>query len=99
MDRLDLKYVTTQACIIDFGESYEISTPPESLGIPLGYRAPKLFFDGKCGIAPDLWALACTIYELRSKRVLFENWDNEDDMVLLQIVRLLGKPPERRWGS
>ncbi|MBE3048438.1 hypothetical protein IMZ48_39235, partial [Candidatus Bathyarchaeota archaeon] len=29
--------ITIKACITDFGESYEISSPPHNLGIPRAY--------------------------------------------------------------
>lgn len=99
LEALDSRHFAEQACIIDFGESYDISKPPENLGIPLGYRSPELIFEEQCSVASDIWALACTIYELRSMRRLFENWDDEDDQVILQMVRLMGKLPEPRWSS
>jgi serine/threonine-protein kinase SRPK3 len=99
LEKLDPKYCTYQVCIIDFGESYTTSNPPESLGIPPGYCLPELIFDSSIDIGCDIWALACTIYELRSMSRLFKTWSGDDDEVMLQMVRLLGKLPEPWWTS
>jgi serine/threonine-protein kinase SRPK3 len=99
LEALDPKHLTDQACIIDFGESYDSSSPPEALGIPLGYCSPELIFDGSVGVGTDIWALACTIYELRSMGRLVETFDGDDDEVILQMVKLLGKLPEPWWTS
>ncbi|RDL32476.1 uncharacterized protein BP5553_08932 [Venustampulla echinocandica] len=97
LEALDPRHLIDLACIIDFGESYDSSSPPEGLGIPPGCCSPELIFDSLVGIASDIWALACTIYELRSMSRLCETWDGDDDEVILQIVRLLGKLPEPWW--
>ena len=73
LEALSPKNLTDQICIIDFGESYDPSTPPEGLGTPLAYCSPELIFDSSVGIAADIWALACTIYELRSMASLYES--------------------------
>jgi serine/threonine-protein kinase SRPK3 len=64
------------------------------LGIPPDYCSPELIFDGSVGVGTDIWALACTIYELRSMGRLFETFNGDDDGVILQMVKLLGKLPE-----
>ncbi|RDL35771.1 uncharacterized protein BP5553_06383 [Venustampulla echinocandica] len=93
------QYLTDQICIIDFGESYDSSAPPQELGIPLSYCAPEIIFHNPAGPASDIWALACTLYEIRScKQVLYAGFGEEDD-VLLQMVQLFGKLPEPWWSS
>jgi len=93
------RYLTDQVCIIDFGESYDFSSPPQELGIPLLYCAPELIFHNPAGPASDVWALACTLYEIRScKRLLYAGFGEEDD-VLMQLVQLFGKLPEPWWSS
>lgn len=42
MSYLDHKYLTEQICVIDFGESFPISSPPRDLGIPENYLPPEL---------------------------------------------------------
>ncbi len=99
LEGLDAQYLTDQACIIDFGESYDMSSPPSGLGTPEAYRSPELIFDNSVGIGCDIWAFACTLYEIRSRRSLFETYDGTDDDVLSYMVRLLGKLPEPWWSS
>jgi serine/threonine-protein kinase SRPK3 len=56
-------------------------------------------FDNLTGIGCDIWAFACTLYEIRSRRMIFETYDGTDDDVLSYIVRLLGKLPEPWWSA
>jgi serine/threonine protein kinase len=60
-------YVSNNIAVIDFGESFFASAPPEQTGIPPHYGAPETFLDkcGDLGFASDLWALACTICYVR----------------------------------
>jgi hypothetical protein len=66
LDRLDGRFISDQVSIIDFGESYDMHSPPEDLGITASFRSPELLFDNTIGVGCDLWALACTIYEVRT---------------------------------
>jgi len=99
LEQLYVRYLTDQVCIIDFGESYHTSSPPKGLGIPSPYCSPELIFDSSVGIGCDIWALACTIYEIRSMRTLFECYNGSDDEVILKIVKLLGRLPKPWWSS
>lgn len=92
-DEIDSRYVTDQIRIIDFGESYEPSNPPEDLGIPMGYLPPETIIDNTMGIASDLWALACTLFEIRSGNTLFEMCLATKYDIVQQIVKLLGTLP------
>lgn len=53
--------VTDDIAVVDFGEAYEPSDPPTFLGIPAGFAAPEVVFDGGFGLGTDIWALICTI--------------------------------------
>ncbi|KAG4430751.1 hypothetical protein IFR05_013772 [Cadophora sp. M221] len=99
LDQLDARFISDQVSIIDFGESYHMSCPPEDLGITASFRAPELLFGNTIGVGCDLWALACTIYEVRTMTPLFENFMDDDDEVIMQMVPLLGKLPEPWWSS
>ncbi|KAH8587070.1 kinase-like domain-containing protein [Bisporella sp. PMI_857] len=99
LDRLDARFISDQVSIVDFGESYDMHSPPEDLGIAASFRSPELLFDNTIGVGCDLWALACTIYEVRTRSPLFENFMDDDDEVIAQMVPLLGKAPEPWWSS
>ena len=70
------KYATDDIGIIDFGDAYAPSptkaslktlTIPKALSIPRAYAAPEAAFDvpGRFGKGTDVWALACTLMEVR----------------------------------
>lgn len=54
IESLNAHYITDKAYIIDFGESYDMSSPPEGLGTPAAYRSPELIFDNIVCIGCDL---------------------------------------------
>jgi hypothetical protein len=49
--------VDEKACVIDFGESFEVSAPTPDLGIPQVYCSPEYTLEGTVGIECDIWAL------------------------------------------
>ena len=53
--------------------------------------------DSTVGVGSDLWALSCTIFEIRTGRRLFDTMDGDVDDMLYTIVLLLGKLPEPWW--
>ena len=91
--------VTNKACITDFGESYKVSSPPLELGIPRAYASPEHDLEQKAGIPSDLWALACTIFEVRTQGKLFAMFEDELDEHLFIITTVLGKLPEPWWSE
>ena len=50
---VDSQFMTNEACVIDFGESFEVSSPPEDLGIPQSYCSPELVLDKIAGVGSD----------------------------------------------
>ncbi|KAG8164008.1 hypothetical protein KVR01_005926 [Diaporthe batatas] len=60
-------YVSDEIAVIDFGESFLASNAPESTGIPHSYCAPEGFFENSYnfGFGSDIWALGCSIFEIR----------------------------------
>lgn len=97
--KVGIHRITSQPCLIDLGESFRTSSPPADLGTPRPYRSPELMLDQKPGVASDLWALACTIFEIRTGRKLFSAFDNDDDEYVDAIVTILGVMPEPWWSS
>jgi serine/threonine protein kinase len=49
--------------------------------------------------AADVWALACTIFELRAATPLFDSFFASPDQLLRQVVQTLGRLPERWWRA
>lgn len=97
--KVDSRFITDEACIIDFGESFDISNPPDDLGIPQMYCSPELVLDKVAGVGSDIWALGCTIFEIRTGRRLFDNFDDDVDEHMFSMALLLGKLPEPWWTT
>ncbi|KXX74462.1 Serine/threonine-protein kinase AFC3 [Madurella mycetomatis] len=72
--------------------------PPEDLGIPGPYRSPGLILESAAGFPSDLWALGCTLFEIRTGRKLFSSFDDDDDEYLDGMSQILGELPEP-WRS
>jgi serine/threonine-protein kinase SRPK3 len=68
------------------------------LGIPASYSSPELLFERDTGQPSDLWALACTIFEIVTGRKLFPDMFGDGEDVILQWVQLLGPTPDPWWG-
>ncbi|KAF5379755.1 hypothetical protein D9615_005742 [Tricholomella constricta] len=83
--------------ITDFGESFLKTEPPKSLNTPTAYAAPEILFSDIISPKVDVWALACTIYEVLGNHKLLESFFMEIDEVLVEMVRTFGKLPERWW--
>ena len=73
--------------------------PSEELGTPEIYRSPELLLDKTAGFGSDLWALGCTLFEIRTGGQLFNTMDVDADDALYNIVLLLGKLPEPWWTT
>ncbi|KAK9770836.1 putative Protein kinase domain-containing protein [Seiridium cardinale] len=58
--------VSDNLAVVDFGEAFEISSPPKTLGIPRAYAAPEVLFDGVPGCGTDIWSLAISLMEMRT---------------------------------
>ncbi len=91
------KLTTGSACLTDFGESFQMATPPTDLGTPQVYCAPEQILEQKISKGCDLWALGCTLFEIRTGRKLFDTFDDDADEYLCKVASLLGKYPEPWW--
>lgn len=101
--KVDRAYFTNEPQINDLGEAFQVESPPDYVGIPPPYRSPELFLEknytSSTALHSDLWALGCTIFELRTGRQLFNCFDDDDDEFLIAMARILGKMPEPWWSS
>ncbi|KAM0558376.1 hypothetical protein ACHAPJ_005070 [Fusarium lateritium] len=98
-ENVSTDYISRQSCLVDFGESFVVTNPPEYIGIPGSYRAPELILENSIGCAADLWALGCTLFEIRTGRGLYKPFDDDDDSYLIAMVEVLGILPEPWWSS
>jgi serine/threonine-protein kinase SRPK3 len=87
--------------LIDFGQSFFADHPPPNYApaTPLHYLCPEAFFESRTSFASDIWALGCTIFEIRAGSPLFDPFLGSDTLILKQIVEVLGKLPEPWWSS
>ncbi|KAH8164012.1 hypothetical protein CIB48_g4241 [Xylaria polymorpha] len=61
------EYISDDVAIVDFGEAFEKSQPPKSLGIPRSYAAPEVTYGSmQLGMGCDIWSLAYTIMQTRT---------------------------------
>ena len=97
--RLDGSVIDGSALLADYGESFFAGDPPTSLGIPMPFFPPELFFDDPPNItsAVDIWAWACSICVLRTGVSLFYPAFNPKDDILRDMVATLGKLPDQWW--
>ncbi|KAL9126699.1 MAG: hypothetical protein Q9175_007877 [Cornicularia normoerica] len=92
---VDLEYISEQVLLIDLGEAFhELSPPANGVGTPVSYCSPELILESKASRTSDIWALACTIFEIRSGFPLFESFVGSSTEILEEISRILGMPPE-----
>ena len=87
--------------LVDFGQSFLADSPSPNYepATPLHYLSPEAFFDSKIGLASDVWALACLIFEIRAGWQLFDSFFNSDALVLKRMVETMGRFPDPWWGS
>ena len=83
--------------IIDFGEASFLMEERKTLRTPMILQAPEAFFGESVGGPADIWAFACTVFDIFGKRSLFETFMPDKDSVLLEMVSALGMPPKRWW--
>lgn len=92
-------FMTNTACVTDFGECYEVTAPAPDLGMPQIYCSPEYALEGNVGVSCDVWALGCTLFEIRTGRKLFNTYDDDVDEYLFTLATVLGKLPEPWWSE
>lgn len=81
--------------MIDFGEYFNASNPPEDFGTPGYYRSPELLLDYKLDIqSDDVWGLGCTFFEIRTGRKYFDSFGDDKDEYLEDMCLVFGRLPE-----
>ncbi|KAK2589943.1 hypothetical protein QQS21_012377 [Conoideocrella luteorostrata] len=92
--------VTSDVTIVDFDQSFPISSPPkELLGTPIDFLAPEVAVSLAASPASDVWALGCCIFRLRSGDGPFSNpfeVTSPADLISY-ITHTLGKDMPHEW--
>lgn len=68
----DLGLILPRAVIIDFGQAVKTAVEQPPFGIPTDCAAPEVIWKRSGGREVDTWSLACTLYEVRVGKHLFE---------------------------
>lgn len=102
-EEVDPSHFSNETCVVDLGEAFKVNNPPSDIGIPQPYRSPELLLEKSgptiVGFGCDLWALGCTLFEIRTGRKLFNLFDDDDDSYLDAMVSILGRMPEPWWST
>ncbi|KAI0197569.1 kinase-like domain-containing protein [Astrocystis sublimbata] len=88
--------ISDNVAIVDFGEAFETSHPPKTLGIPDCYAAPEIVFGDDSvplGIGCDLWSLASIIYFTRTGGFYYTGGIQTWYYALMWMERLAGAIP------
>ena len=92
-------YVVPEIGIVDFGESFHISNPPQFCGIPPGYKAPEIVLGCNPGFGMDIWALVCLIGEVRHRNLPTCSSSSVLDLVMEweELIGPLPEPLRAKW--
>ncbi|KAI9716952.1 MAG: hypothetical protein M1835_004154, partial [Candelina submexicana] len=85
--------------ISDFGHAYKLTNPPNMVPIEREYCAPEIELESKPGAPADVWALACTVYEILGSHSLFLSCGEYQEDVFEDIADALGIFPDTWWKS
>ena len=55
--------------------------------------------DKVVGVGSDIWALGCTLFEIRTGRKIFDTFDDDQDEYLCKLAMMVGKLPEPWWST
>lgn len=89
----------TQIRIIDFGQAFFKDRPPPSLGVPIDFFPPELCSGYLPSAQSDVWQLACVLYQIHTKKVLFPTVFRIFEILIGTIVNYLGPIPQHWKGK
>jgi serine/threonine-protein kinase SRPK3 len=100
MKEVQSRWLSDQIIIIDFGIAFLQEQSSPDIGTPKIYCAPEFLFGEARSVSSDIWALGCTLFEIRTGTSLFRYKGRPSrDQTLIAMVRLLGDLPERWWSE
>ena len=97
---LDSNFISSNTILVDFDQSFPISSPPKKmLGTPAEFLAPEVAVGLPPGPASDVWALGCCLFRLRGGLGPFSAFEVDCPVELVRIVeQTLGDRPAE-WGD
>jgi serine/threonine-protein kinase SRPK3 len=99
MKDVDPQWLSDQIMIIDFGIAFLQEQSSTVIGTPKIYWAPEFLFDEARSVSSDIWALGCTLFEIRTGGSLFQYKSRPSrDQILIAMVKTLGILPEKWWS-
>jgi len=100
MKEVDPKLLSDQIMIIDFGIAFLQDQSSPSIGTPKSYCAPEFLFNDGRSVSSDIWALGCTIFEIRTGCYLFRyKGAPSRNQSLIAMIKVLGTLPEFWWDK
>jgi serine/threonine-protein kinase SRPK3 len=98
MKLVDPQWLSDQIIIIDFGIAFLEEQSSNDIGTPKAYCAPEFNFHSLRSRSSDIWALGCTIFEIRTGTSLFRyRGAPTRDQILISMVQVLGTLPDIWW--
>ncbi|KAI0900073.1 kinase-like domain-containing protein [Annulohypoxylon nitens] len=100
LDKLQRKCRTGRVVITDFNDSFRSSDPPTFPKWNRQYAAPELLFTKTLSGPPqDIWALACTIFEIKLRTPLFSEYQDYTSLIHQMEVWFGPLPAEYRQSA
>ncbi|KAI9670219.1 MAG: hypothetical protein M1831_006433 [Alyxoria varia] len=84
--------------LCDFGEAFQFRNPPKDVRTPLIFRAPEVLLGSTCDSRMDIWALACTFFELVTGQPPFDNLMPDKSRLIQEWMATFGDLPAE-WGA
>ncbi|KAI1086376.1 kinase-like domain-containing protein [Rostrohypoxylon terebratum] len=100
LDVLQKKCRTSRVVLVDFNDSFYFSKPPACPKWNRQYAAPELLFTKTLSGPPqDIWALACTIYEIKTQTPLLSEYQDYTSLIQQMEVWFGPLPAEYRQSA
>ncbi|KAI1470909.1 kinase-like domain-containing protein [Daldinia caldariorum] len=82
LDKIEIKCRTRKVALVDFSHSFYSTSLTNPIRWHRQYAGPELLFTkALSGLPRDIWALACTIYEVKLKTQLFSEYQDYKSLI------------------
>ncbi|EGX93717.1 protein kinase, putative [Cordyceps militaris CM01] len=89
----------TQIRIVDFGQAFFAQNPPRWLGVPIDFFPAELCFGHLPSMKSDVWQLACVLFQIHTKQLLFPTGFRIYEILISTITSYLGPIPQHWRGK